>query len=168
MRDLNRTYPSHVYYQQRQGPGQLSLYNVLKAFSLYDSKVLRLSISVDITATCIRARSLHHWVGSSCPGAIAKLPAPISSSGLVQRLHVSVVHAVAAISRSVEGLSSGEWSVESGPAATLTQPGPSGGWSVQQHPVLPQVVNMQGMSSWAAWRYRCAPHASCLHVRGLT
>ena len=39
VRDLNRTYPSHVYYQQRQGPGQLSLYNVLKAFSLYDRKV---------------------------------------------------------------------------------------------------------------------------------
>lgn len=39
VRDLNRTYPSHVYYQQRQGPGQLSLYNVLKAFSLYDTKV---------------------------------------------------------------------------------------------------------------------------------
>jgi Rab-GTPase-TBC domain len=39
VRDLNRTYPSHVYYQQRQGPGQLSLYNVLKAFSLYDAKV---------------------------------------------------------------------------------------------------------------------------------
>lgn len=39
VRDLNRTYPSHVYYQQRQGPGQLSLYNVLKAYSLYDKKV---------------------------------------------------------------------------------------------------------------------------------
>jgi TBC1 domain family member 10 len=39
VRDLNRTYPSHVYYQQRQGPGQLSLDNVLKAFSLYDTKV---------------------------------------------------------------------------------------------------------------------------------
>ncbi len=42
------------------------------------------------------------------------------------------------------------------------------GWSVHQNPVLPQVVNMQGTSSWAAWRYRCAPHALPLHVRGLT
>lgn len=78
MRDLNRTYPSHVYYQQRQGPGQLSLYNVLKAFSLYDSKVLlRLSLRVHIKATRIRACSLHDWVASPracCPGAIAKLP----------------------------------------------------------------------------------------------
>lgn len=39
VRDLNRTYPTHVYYQQRQGPGQLSLYNVLKAYSLYDHTV---------------------------------------------------------------------------------------------------------------------------------
>lgn len=39
VRDLNRTFPSHVYYQQRQGPGQLSLYNVLKAYSLFDPKV---------------------------------------------------------------------------------------------------------------------------------
>lgn len=41
VRDLNRTYPTHVYYQQRQGPGQLSLYNVLKAYSLYDHTVRR-------------------------------------------------------------------------------------------------------------------------------
>lgn len=39
VRDLNRTYPTHVYYQQRQGPGQLSLYNVLKSYSLYDHTV---------------------------------------------------------------------------------------------------------------------------------
>lgn len=39
VRDLNRTYPGHIYYQQRQGPGQLSLYNVLKAYSAYDVKV---------------------------------------------------------------------------------------------------------------------------------
>ena len=39
VRDLNRTYPGHIYYQQRQGPGQLSLYNVLKAYSAYDAKV---------------------------------------------------------------------------------------------------------------------------------
>lgn len=39
VRDLSRTYPSHVYYQQRQGPGQRSLYNVLKAYSIYDRQV---------------------------------------------------------------------------------------------------------------------------------
>lgn len=39
VRDLSRTYPSHVYYQQRQGPGQRSLFNVLKAYSVYDSQV---------------------------------------------------------------------------------------------------------------------------------
>ena len=38
VRDLSRTYPSHVYYQQRQGPGQRSLFNVLKAYSVYDSQ----------------------------------------------------------------------------------------------------------------------------------
>ena len=36
VRDLSRTYPSHVYYQQRQGPGQRSLFNVLRAYSIYD------------------------------------------------------------------------------------------------------------------------------------
>jgi hypothetical protein len=39
VRDLSRTYPSHVYYQQRQGPGQRSLYNVLRAYSIYDRQV---------------------------------------------------------------------------------------------------------------------------------
>lgn len=39
VRDLNRTYPGHVFFQQRQGPGQRSLFNVLKAYSVYDKKV---------------------------------------------------------------------------------------------------------------------------------
>ncbi len=39
VRDLSRTYPSHVYYQQRQGPGQRSLFNVLKAYSVYDNSI---------------------------------------------------------------------------------------------------------------------------------
>ncbi|GMH35715.1 hypothetical protein BSKO_03583 [Bryopsis sp. KO-2023] len=39
VRDLNRTYPGHVYFQQRQGPGQRSLFNVLKAYSVYDKRV---------------------------------------------------------------------------------------------------------------------------------
>eukprot|EP00884_Botryococcus_braunii_P005294 jgi/Botrbrau1/14766/Bobra.0103s0014.1 len=39
VRDLSRTYPSHVYYQQRQGPGQRSLFNVLRAYAIYDRRV---------------------------------------------------------------------------------------------------------------------------------
>ena len=38
-RDLSRTYPSHVYYQQRHGPGQKGLLNVLKAYAVYDRQV---------------------------------------------------------------------------------------------------------------------------------
>lgn len=34
IRDISRTFPGHVFYQQRHGPGQRSLYNVLKAFSV--------------------------------------------------------------------------------------------------------------------------------------
>lgn len=39
VRDLNRTFPGHIYYKQRHGPGQRSLYNVLKAYSIYDRDV---------------------------------------------------------------------------------------------------------------------------------
>jgi len=39
VRDLNRTFPGHVYYMQRHGPGQRSLYNVLKAYSVFDRSV---------------------------------------------------------------------------------------------------------------------------------
>ena len=39
IRDINRTFPSHVYFQQRHGPGQRALYNVLKAYSVYDREV---------------------------------------------------------------------------------------------------------------------------------
>ena len=38
-RDLNRTYPTHVFYQQQEGAGQTSLYHVLKTYSVYDKKV---------------------------------------------------------------------------------------------------------------------------------
>ena len=38
-RDLNRTYPTHVFYQQSEGIGQQSLYHVLKTYSVYDKKV---------------------------------------------------------------------------------------------------------------------------------
>ncbi|XP_059670528.1 uncharacterized protein LOC132316046 isoform X2 [Cornus florida] len=35
IRDISRTFPLHVFFQQRHGPGQRSLYNVLKAYSVY-------------------------------------------------------------------------------------------------------------------------------------
>jgi len=38
-RDLARTFPKHEHFQRRDGLGQESLYNVLKAYSLYDPEV---------------------------------------------------------------------------------------------------------------------------------
>ncbi|XP_065288793.2 TBC1 domain family member 1 isoform X2 [Dermacentor albipictus] len=37
--DLGRTFPSHPFYRDSLGAGQLSLYNLLKAYSLLDSQV---------------------------------------------------------------------------------------------------------------------------------
>ncbi|KAK7860433.1 uncharacterized protein LOC112010922 [Quercus suber] len=39
IRDISRTFPSHVFFRQRHGPGQRSLYNVLKAYSVFDREV---------------------------------------------------------------------------------------------------------------------------------
>ena len=39
MRDLNRTFPNHVFFHQRQGPGQQSLFHVLRAYSAMDKQV---------------------------------------------------------------------------------------------------------------------------------
>jgi len=39
MRDLNRTYPTHIFFMQRQGPGQRALYNVLRAYAAFDKRV---------------------------------------------------------------------------------------------------------------------------------
>ena len=39
IRDISRTFPSHVFFQQKHGPGQRSLYNVLKAYSVFDRDV---------------------------------------------------------------------------------------------------------------------------------
>ncbi|KAK7273219.1 hypothetical protein RIF29_14268 [Crotalaria pallida] len=39
IRDISRTFPSHVFFRQRHGPGQRSLYNVLKAYSVFDRNV---------------------------------------------------------------------------------------------------------------------------------
>uniref|UniRef100_UPI00398E6036 TBC1 domain family member 1-like isoform X2 n=1 Tax=Pristiophorus japonicus TaxID=55135 RepID=UPI00398E6036 len=37
--DLGRTFPTHPYFTTQLGPGQLSLYNLLKAYSLLDQEV---------------------------------------------------------------------------------------------------------------------------------
>ncbi|XP_032399236.1 TBC1 domain family member 1 isoform X1 [Etheostoma spectabile] len=37
--DLGRTFPTHPYFQEQLGAGQLSLYNLLKAYSLLDPEV---------------------------------------------------------------------------------------------------------------------------------
>ena len=39
MRDLNRTFPNHIFFKQRQGPGQRCLFHVLRAFSAWDARV---------------------------------------------------------------------------------------------------------------------------------
>lgn len=37
--DLGRTFPSHSYFSSPLGPGQLALFNLLKAYSLLDPEV---------------------------------------------------------------------------------------------------------------------------------
>ena len=39
IKDISRTFPHHIFFSQRHGPGQRSLYNVLKAYSVYDRDV---------------------------------------------------------------------------------------------------------------------------------
>ncbi|XP_076321652.1 ecotropic viral integration site 5 ortholog-like isoform X2 [Tachypleus tridentatus] len=38
-RDIARTYPEHEFFQEKDGPGQQSLFNVMKAYSLHDREV---------------------------------------------------------------------------------------------------------------------------------
>jgi hypothetical protein len=38
-RDLARTFPNHEKFQDDQGPGQQSLFNILKCYSIYDEEV---------------------------------------------------------------------------------------------------------------------------------
>jgi len=38
-RDINRTFPKHIFFQDRGGLGQQLLFNVLKAFSIYNTTV---------------------------------------------------------------------------------------------------------------------------------
>jgi hypothetical protein len=39
IRDLNRTFPHHKYFRDSRGLGQENLFNVVKAYSLYDPEV---------------------------------------------------------------------------------------------------------------------------------
>ena len=39
LRDLGRTFPTHVYFTDRQGQGQRSLYRVLRAYAAMDPEV---------------------------------------------------------------------------------------------------------------------------------
>ncbi|KAJ3301222.1 GTPase-activating protein [Kappamyces sp. JEL0829] len=39
IRDLARTFPNHAFFKDPQGQGQTSLFNVLKAYSIYDKEI---------------------------------------------------------------------------------------------------------------------------------
>lgn len=39
LRDIARTYPEHEFFREKDGPGQESLFNVMKAYSLHDREV---------------------------------------------------------------------------------------------------------------------------------
>ena len=64
VRDLSRTYPSHVFFQQRQGPGQRSLFNVLKAYAVYDRQVCSMKGLHDSAglSACTRSPGQHTCV----------------------------------------------------------------------------------------------------------
>ena len=38
-RDLARTFPTHTFFKERDGEGQAMLFNVIKAYSMFDSEV---------------------------------------------------------------------------------------------------------------------------------
>lgn len=39
IRDLNRTFPAHEFFNDKAGIGQNNLLNIMKAYSLYDDEV---------------------------------------------------------------------------------------------------------------------------------
>jgi hypothetical protein len=53
MRDLNRTFPNHVFFHQRQGPGQQSLFHVLRAYSAHDRQVRRFICVGQLRVKCV-------------------------------------------------------------------------------------------------------------------
>lgn len=65
-RDLNRTYPTHVFYQQPEGAGQKSLYHVLKTYSVYDKRVSQAELQVMmLQAICVLVIMKHEQPTSS-------------------------------------------------------------------------------------------------------
>ncbi len=57
MRDLNRTFPTHIFFMQRQGQGQRALYSVLRAYAVHDPGVSGVG-AVDGEAEAARAVGL--------------------------------------------------------------------------------------------------------------
>lgn len=45
-RDIARTYPEHDFFKEKDGLGQESLFNVIKAYSLHDREVDKKSLSL--------------------------------------------------------------------------------------------------------------------------
>ena len=39
LRDLPRTYPTHPHFREPNGPGQQSLFNILKSYSIHDPEI---------------------------------------------------------------------------------------------------------------------------------
>lgn len=67
IRDISRTFPSHVFFQQRHGPGQRSLYNVLKAYSVYDRDVGYVQVCIyQLVSDLPGYRFYHMLVLKSC------------------------------------------------------------------------------------------------------
>ena len=79
VRDLSRTYPSHVYYQQRQGPGQRSLFNVLRAYSVYDRQARRMLLRIS------------QRQGGETAVATGKLPPAADQQPLPRHAHLGVM-----------------------------------------------------------------------------
>jgi hypothetical protein len=73
-RDLARTFPGHPFFTEETGPGQTGLYNVLKAYSIYDHDVgycqgiafivgpLLLNVSIHIhVCRCLKNKPFVFW-----------------------------------------------------------------------------------------------------------
>jgi hypothetical protein len=65
MRDLNRTFPNHVFFHQRQGPGQQSLFHVLRAYSALDKQVRARMSEQAGRAACVRCAEAGQQQGLS-------------------------------------------------------------------------------------------------------
>ncbi|KAI8908056.1 rab-GTPase-TBC domain-containing protein [Gorgonomyces haynaldii] len=63
-RDLARTFPGHPFFKDPEGPGQTSLYNILKAYSIYDADVgycQGLPFIVEEQAFCLLTAVMTHY-----------------------------------------------------------------------------------------------------------